>query len=171
MGVGIEAGGGLERHRTAQDSAIDLGQGHVHGDIAGAEAAHAVTPAVGVAAGEHHLEHRAIDAVEGRSAGRRAGGRDRETGGVERHGRRRGGQGLGDHGGGDRVLEAHDIKRQRIEAARRQGLNEGVDGRRVGGLHKGAVEHYGRYRGTVPPVAAQGIEVGLGRAGPVESGA
>jgi hypothetical protein len=45
----------FERHRPAHYPAIDFGQRHVHGDIAGAEAAFGVVPVVLIAAGKHHL--------------------------------------------------------------------------------------------------------------------
>ncbi len=60
FGLGVAAERLLERDGARQDAAVDLGQGDVHRQVAGAEAARAVAPRRLVAAGKHDLQHRAI---------------------------------------------------------------------------------------------------------------
>ena len=88
----------------------------------------------------------------------RAWRRDREPGGVQHEARVR----LREHGGdevrGDRVLEARHVERERIHAARPEGVHEGVDRGEVRGLDVGAVEDDGRGGGTVDPASGHLVE-------------
>ena len=54
----------LKATARGEDAAVDLGQGHVHRDVAGAEAALALGPGGLGAAGEDHLQHRDAGGVE-----------------------------------------------------------------------------------------------------------
>ena len=49
---------------AGQDAAIDLGQGHVHGEVAGRKAACPLGPGIFGPAGEDHLQDRAAGGVE-----------------------------------------------------------------------------------------------------------
>ena len=171
LGGGVVAGGGLERHGAGENPAVDLGQGHVHGDIARPQPARLVAPGGLAAAGEDHLEHRAIGLVERRPHRLAARRGDGETGRIQHHRGRRLGQQFGDQGGRDRVLEAGHMDRQGIETLFGEGLDQGVDGRRVGRLHEGAVEDDGGDGGAALPQLAQIIEAGGGHCGPVDPGA
>ena len=64
LGGRIALAGMLERDGHGSDAAVDLRQGHVHGEIARAQAARAVPPDGLGAAGQNRLEDRRVGAGE-----------------------------------------------------------------------------------------------------------
>ena len=76
---------GLEGDGAGHDAAVEFGQHHVHGEVAGVEALGALPPAFLRRAGENDLQHRAIMSRQRIGAAARGDG---EAGGVEDHVRR-----------------------------------------------------------------------------------
>ena len=146
LGLGVAAERRLKRHGARQDAAVDLRQRHIHRQVARGEAARARAPACFVAAGEHHLQHRAIGGGE---RVRRRSGAHRKSGRVQDRRGRHLGEERGEQGRRLAVLQAVDKDRQRPQPARRQRLDQRVDRRRVTGLHQRAVEH-DRHDPTLP---------------------
>ena len=93
---------------------------------------------------EHHLEHRPAARVEGRRAPfRGARRRDREPGRVQHEAHPRVREHGGDEVRGDRILEARHIERERVHAARAEGVHQGVHRGEVRRLNVCAVEDDG----------------------------
>ena len=149
----------LERHRAREDAAVHLGKRHVHRDVARGEPLGTARPVFLAAAREHRLEHRPAGRVEGgRAPFRRTRRRDREPGRVEHEARARLRQHALDEVRGDRVLEARDVDRKRVHAARAEGVHQRVDGGEVRGLDVGAVEDDGRDGGCIDPLGGHLLE-------------
>ena len=83
LGGGVAAELALEGDGAGEDAAVDLGEGDVHRDVAGAEAALALGPGGLGAAGEDELQDRDAGGVERGGGAGGAGGADGEAGGVE----------------------------------------------------------------------------------------
>ncbi len=144
----------FERDRAGDDAAIDLGQGHVHGDIARAEAAACrARQAASAPPAKITCSTGQSDAAKGESW-RRCRVGDGEAGGVEHH--------VGRHGAAaarTTVAAASGSLRlatkigSTFEAARAERGDESVDGCRVARLHQGAIDRRappgaGRRRGA-----------------------
>ena len=166
----------LERHGAADDPAVDFRQRHVHGDVPGAEAAGAVPPVVFVAAGKDDLQdHRARPVLVAGNVERRrraldAGHRDGEPGGVEDDVGRRVPQQFLQGRRRQRIPEAGDENRQRIESLFRQSVDQGVDDLQVSALNQGPVEHQRRDRGARLPCPADGFQARCFQSRPVKPG-
>ena len=143
--------GVLEGDGAGQDAAVDFRQGDIHGDVAGGQASGPVAPALVVAAGEDGLQDRAIGAVEGCAAARFAGVRQCETGPVQDHGRRCGGDHRLDGFRRDRVLQAGGENRQGVESVAVERVDQRVYYAGIRGLYEGAVEHQRRGRPILRP--------------------
>ena len=171
FGKRVEPGLRLERHRAGEDPPVHLGERDVHRDVARGEPLRPAFPVFLAPAREHHLEHRPAARIEGgRAPLRGARRRDREPGGVQHEAH----PCVREHGGdevrGDRVLEARNVERERIHAARPEGVHEGVDGSEVRGLDVGAVEDDGRGGGTVDPPGGHLVEAARPALRMVEAG-
>ena len=125
LGLGIAAiwkssGRCLERHGARQDAAVDLGQGDIHRQVARAQTPRAGAPCLFVAAREHHLQDRAVDAQRVGAAG----GGDGKTGRVEDDGRRMSGEQLRQQGRCLGILQAVHENRQGSQLPGSQSLNQ-----------------------------------------------
>ena len=72
---------------------------------------------------------------------------------------------------GDRVLEARHVERERVHAARAEGVHEGIDGGEVGRLDVGAVEDDGGGGGAFDPARGDLVEAARPDLRVVEAGA
>ena len=167
FGFGVEIGGLFERNGAADDAPVDFGQRDVHGQIPGAEAALALPPGLGAAAGQDHLQHRAIGTGKRRLHHFSARRRDRETGEVEDDIGARFGQGGGDDLGGGWVFEAADEHRQGVEPARPDRFDQGIHRRQIAGLHQRPVKYDGGGGCAHRPMAAHLFQIGQAFARPI----
>ena len=170
FGQRVEPGLGLERHRAGEDASIDLGQRHVHRDVARGQPLRPARPALLVTAREHHLKHGPAARIERRRPAFRPRRGHREAGGVQHYPRLRQLQHPLDEVRRSRVLQARDVERKRIHPARAEGARQRVDGGEVGRLHVGAVEHDGRGGRAVDPPRHEVVEAAGPEARPVEAG-
>ena len=133
-------------------------------------------PVVFVAAGKDDLQdHRARPVPVANDVKRRrraldAGHRDGETGGVEDDVRRRVPQQFLQGRRRQRVLEAGDENRQRVQSLFSQAFDQRVDGLQVPGLNQGPVEHQRRDRGVGLPCRPDGFQVRCFQSRPVKPG-
>ena len=164
----VEARLGLERDRAGEDAPVDLGQRHVHGDVAGGQAARGLRPLPRRRAGEDRLQHGHAGLGE-RGLHGRAGAGDGEARGVQ-HDRRPGGA----HERRDqlrrrRVPQAGDEDGERVEARVPECCDQRIHGRERAPLQQRAVEDHARPRRAAPPVAGQRLQVEHALARPVEA--
>ena len=170
FGQRVEPGLGLERHRAGEDASIDLGQRHVHRDVARGEPLRPARPARLVVAREHHLQHRPAGRVERRGPAPRPRRGHREAGGVQHHPRPAPLQHPLDQIRRGRILQARYVERERVHPARGEGVRQRVDGGEVGRLHVGAVEDDGGGGRIGGPSRDEVVEAAGAEARPVEAG-
>ncbi len=172
LGLGplVEALRALEGDGAGEDPAIDLGERHVHRQIAGREAACALAPGGLAAARKHQLQDRAARLVERRRAALTGAG-DGKAGRVQDHRGRRLGEQLAHQWRRNRVLQAGGEDRQRIETGAIERFDQGVDRREIARLNQGAVEHQGGRGSAGLPASLQIVEGRTADARPVQPGA
>ena len=147
FGQRVAPGDALERDGARDDASVHLRQCHVHRDVAGGKALRAVAPGARVAAGENHLQHRAVAGAERADAiARVSGGGDGEARRVQDDVGRRFRQQAFDRRRRNGILQAGDVDGQRREAGARQRLDQRIDDGEVSGLHQRPVEHQRRDR-------------------------
>ena len=171
LGPRVEAGLGLEGHRTGENAAVHLGQRDVHRDVARRQSLHAPGPALLVPAREHHLEHRPPAGVEGPLPPLRARRCHREAGGVQHQAHVRLVQHPFREVRGDGVLQARHVERERVHPAGAERARERVDGGEVGRLKVRAIEDDGGGGGVRDPLRDELFEAAHARARTVDPGA
>ena len=126
----------LEPDRAREDAAVELGQRHVHGDVARPQTARARRPSGARLGREHGLQHRRVQ------RGERIARADRKAGQVDRHvGRVRGELGRQERAR-SRILEARDVDRARVEPARGERFDQRVHRGEIPGLIMRAIKHH-----------------------------
>ena len=152
-------GQALEAHGARHDAAVHLGQYHLHGNVARAQALAVGQPVFAVAATGNHLQHRDVARQRiGRFAGARMFSEGRKRRGVENDlhlvGEAQGAQRLQ----AQPVLERLQGQRQRVQAAREQGVGHEVEGLGIGRQQMRAVEHQHGHGRAGPPACLQVVE-------------
>ena len=131
----------LERDRDRTDPAVDLGQGHMHGEIARTQAALAGTPGGLATAGKDRLQDGSVGGgkrVVGTGA---VDGADGKGGSVQDHVGAKARYGLVHQGGSGGILQARQIEAGGGEARLLQRRQQGVDRRQIAALQERAIEH------------------------------
>ena len=147
----VEARLGLEGDRTGQNAPVDLGQRHVHGDIAGREAARGLRPLPLRGAGEDRLQHGHASLGEGGLL-RRAGPGDRKARGVQDDPGLCGAHECADQLRRRLVSQAGDEDGQRVEACVLERRNQRIHGRERASLQQRPIEDHARPRRAVAPM-------------------
>ena len=144
----------LERDGERADPAVDLGQGHVHRQVARAEPTRPLPPTRLAAAGENRLQHHRVGGGQRIVTGPAIERADGERGGVEHHGGPQGRDLLLDQRSARHVFQAGQVDARGVEPDIAQGLQQRVYGGQVAAVQEGAVEHQQRHRATVAVVDA-----------------
>ncbi len=134
MGRFIKARLGLERDGAGDNAAIDLRQGHVHGDVAGTQAIQIIAPIIFVRAREDHLNDRYAGPLQGRIRAGAAGFGDGEAGRVKDHARRFLGKDRIHSFGRDGFLQGGDENRQRVQTVFVQTPDDAIHRVQIAGL-------------------------------------
>ena len=127
----------LEGDGARENAPIELRQHHMHGEIGGAEPAGALPPRRTPRRGDHHLQHRRVDAVERGGLVLAARGEGR---GGDDHRRSESLKRAAHECAGFGVFQARDHQRRRRQPACGQRRAQGIDRRGVGGEQRRAVE-------------------------------
>ncbi len=162
---------GLEGDGPRENAAVDLGQRHMHGDVAGAQAVGAGAPGRFGAGGEDDLQDRTVGGAERRFAADSAGSRQGEGRGVEDDAWRGLADEVAQQIGGHRLLEAGGVDRERVQPGRGERRDQRIDGGEVAALQHRAIEDDGGERPIRLPAAAQVVERRLRQARPIQAGA
>ncbi len=133
--LGVDVADLTEGDGAGVETAVDLGQRHLHGEVARSEPARRRGPRPARLGGEARLQHGPPAGVE-----ERALVAEREGGEVDDDVERWLGEQRRDDGGGLRVLEARGVHRAHAEALRLQRSGERVDGLGVPGLDQRPIE-------------------------------
>ncbi len=160
----------LEADGPRQDPPVDLGQRHVHRDVARRQPRHALAPGLLGAAREHDLENRPPRRIQRRARIALLRRRHREGRGVQHHGGRRLGEQPLQRAGGHRLLKRGDEDRQRVQPLGQARLDQPVDRMQPRPLHQRAVEDDGGDRRPLDPVRPHRVEVADPRTRPVDAG-
>ena len=166
----------LEAHRAAQNPPVDLGQGHVHGDVARRKTAQPGRPRLFARSRQHHLENRraigrlhgqrvvgAVIAIMGRS--------HRKGGAVQDHRGRRGIEQMFERRHRHRVLQRGHENRKRRHARAQQRFHQPVDRIEPRPLQKRAVKDQRHHRRALAPGRFRRRQVRDPRTGPIDPGA
>ena len=127
----------LEGNGARHDAAIELRQHDIHREVAGVQALAAGLPGLFRGAGQHDLQHRAVEGRKGIGGSARC---HREACGIQDHVGLAAVQGFRNEGHAGCILQACDIDRLAADAARGKRIDQRVNGRCLRAFQDGTVE-------------------------------